>query len=112
MLAPSLAAVVCRNETWQGEAATEPYECGWAREAAVFVRALRPPRLPEGATARVQVSPDGMHWADEGTEVLLPRTDGALAFARVGQFGGWLRLASVLPDGAEITLIVTLHLKG
>jgi hypothetical protein len=49
MLAQNVAAVVCRNETWQGQAATEPYECGWAKEAIIFVRALKPPALPVGA---------------------------------------------------------------
>lgn len=112
MLAPSVAAVVCRNETWRGRAETEPYECGWAREALIFVRALKPPRLPAGSGARVQISPDGMRWADEGTLLRFPDAEGALSFARVDRFGGWLRLAADLPDGSEITLIVTLHLKG
>ena len=113
MLAPSVAAVVCRNETWRGQAATEPYECAWAREAIIFVRALKPPRLPQGGMhARVQISPDGMNWVDEGTLVPLPDTKGTLTFARPGPFGGWLRVAADLPEGTEITLLVTLHLKG
>ncbi|UFN50964.1 hypothetical protein LPC08_10280 [Roseomonas sp. OT10] len=112
MLATSAAAVVCRNETWTGFQATEPYECGWAREAVVFVRALAPPSLPAGTTARVQLSPDGMRWADEGTTLVLPPDTETLAFARVAHFGGWLRLAADLPEGAEITLLVSLHLKG
>ncbi len=111
MLAQSIAAVVCRNERWTGSSATEPYECGWAREAIVFVRALATPSLPSGTLARVQVSPDGMHWADEGTTLALPEADGELCFARVSHFGGWLRLVASLPEGAGITLLVTLHLK-
>lgn len=116
MLPHSVAAVVCRNETWRGgppgqTCATEPYECGWAREAAVFVRALR---APQGApaTARVQVSADGMHWADEGTTLLLPGVADGVSFSRVSQFGGWLRLAADMPDGCAATLLVTLHLKA
>jgi hypothetical protein len=31
--------------------------------------------------------------------------------ARVQHFGNWLRLATELPDGAECTVLVTLHLK-
>lgn len=111
MLAQSIAAVVCRNERWTGSSATEPYECGWAREAIVFVRALKDPVLLSGAVARVQVSPDGMHWANEGTVMTLPHRQDALCFARVSHFGGWLRLVATLPEGAEITLLVTLHLK-
>jgi hypothetical protein len=111
MLAQNVAAVICRNETWAGTCATEPYECGWAREAILFVRALKAPRLHEGCVARVQISPDGMHWADEGSTVTLPEAKNELRFARVAHFGGWLRLVADLPDGAEITLLVTIHLK-
>jgi len=113
MLAGSALAVVARNETWSGTAATEPHECGWAREAVVFVRALKPPvGLPPGAAARVEISPDGMHWVAEGTTVALPMREGEMRFARVAQFGGWLRLAAELPDGAAITVLVSIHLKG
>ena len=65
MLPENLTAVVARNETWTGESSTEPYEAGWAKEAIVFVRALRDPKgkLPK---ARVEISADGMHWAPEG----------------------------------------------
>jgi hypothetical protein len=111
MLTQNVAAVVCRNETWQGHAATEPYECGWAKEAIVFVRALKPPAVPASVPARVQISADGIHWADEGTRLTFPGSTEAVAFARVAHFGGWLRLVADLPAGAEITLLVTLHLK-
>ena len=41
MLAHSTTAIVARNDVWRGEgAASEPYECGWAREAIVWVRAM------------------------------------------------------------------------
>jgi hypothetical protein len=111
MLAQNVAAVICRNEHWTGSAATEPYECGWAKEAVLFIRALKQPTLPEGTRARVQISPDGMRWADEGTTVVLPTKPDGLAFAKLAHFGGWLRLAADLPDGAGITLMVTIHLK-
>jgi hypothetical protein len=113
MLPPSHLAIVARNETWTGRAATEPHECGWAREAAVFVRALKPPvDLPPRAHARVQVSPDGMHWVDEGTLVVLPGREGETTFTRLREFGGWLRLLCDLPEGASITLLVSIHLKA
>ena len=44
MLPHNATAVVARNETWTGKSASEPYECGWAREAIVFLRALDAPR--------------------------------------------------------------------
>ena len=59
MLPENLTAVVARNESWTAESATEPYEAGWAREAIVFVRALKAPKGPL-PTARIEISADGM----------------------------------------------------
>lgn len=111
MLPENLTAVVARNESWTGPSATEPYECGWAREAIVFVRALKAPkgRLPK---ARIEISADGMHWVPEGSVFDLPAAQDAVTFQRVSHFGAFLRIATELPDGAEITVLVTLHLKA
>ncbi len=104
-------AVVERNVTWQGDFTTEPYEAGWASEALIFIRTLQAtgPGLP--ATARVQLSPDGIHWIDEGTTVLVPTATEGLGVARVQQFGNWLRLAGSLPLGQQCTVIVYFVLK-
>lgn len=112
MLPESTLAIVARNECWESDAVTEPYECGWAREAVFFVRALAAHGVPDFAYAQVQVSPDGMRWTDEGTSVMLPAEAGEMHFAKVAHFGGWLRLAVELPDGASLTVIVSLHLKA
>lgn len=111
MLPENLTAVIGRNETWTGQSATEPYEGGWAKEAIVFVRALRPPKgkLPK---ARIEISADGMHWAPEGSSFELPAAKDAVTFQRVAHFGNFLRVAASLPAGAEITVLVTLHLKA
>jgi hypothetical protein len=111
MLRESQAAVVARNEKWAGSVATEPYEAGWAGEAIFFVRALHDAK---GAPteARVELSPDGMHWVAEGTTFALPRKAGEVTFARVGHFGTWLRVAADLPAGAELTVLVTVHAKA
>ena len=106
----SFTAVVERNVTWQGEFSVEPYESAWATEAIYFVRVLEAANMPADLSARVQLSPDGIHWCDEGTQVLLSREAG-LTFARVSHFGGWLRLVGKLPDGAQLTVIVYLTLK-
>jgi hypothetical protein len=115
MLPQSHLAVVTRNLTWQGpgEVATEPHECGWAREALVFVRALKPPRWPSGPRRlAVQVSPDGLHWADHGTTVALPDAEDGMTCLPVERFGGWLRLAGRLAEGEAITVLVSIHLKA
>lgn len=107
----STSAVVARNETWQGKAATEPYEAGWASEAIIFVRSLKEP-VGAQARARVEISPDGMNWVFEGTEIDLPVEKNGIAFARVAHFGTWLRLSAKLPDGSFNTVLVTIHLKS
>jgi hypothetical protein len=112
MLPHNATAIVGRNEEWRGASATEPHECGWAREAVIFLRALKVDRLPAGTQARVQISPDGMRWLDEGTSFTLPTVPDGIGVARVTAFGGWLRLAADIPEGATISILVTLHLKA
>jgi len=112
MLAETHTAVVARNELWQGACATEPYEAGWAKEAIVWFRALAIEGAPGTVVARVQISPDGMRWVDEGARLVLPSRLEEVAFARVTQFGNWLRLAADLPDGATMKVLVTITLKG
>jgi hypothetical protein len=111
MLRESHVAVVARNEAWSGAVATEPYEAGWASEAVIFVRALKVENLGAGCDARVQISPDGIRWVDEGTRFTLPAAVDAVTFARVTQFGNWLRIAATLPVGARLSAVVTFHLK-
>jgi hypothetical protein len=111
MIRRSFTAVIARNETWSGEVATEPYECAWAGEAILFVRALGAKGVLRGARARVQISPDGIHWADEGTSFALPAKTGQLTFGRVTHFGGYLRLVGKIPARASVTVLVSLVLK-
>jgi hypothetical protein len=111
-LRESTTAIIVRGEHWAGECASEPYEAGWASEALLFVRLL----VREGATGsepfRVQISPDGMRWVDEGTTIPMPDDLERMTFAKVAHFGNWLRVALELPPGASIQPLVTLHLKG
>ncbi|MFC4314329.1 hypothetical protein ACFPN2_35015 [Steroidobacter flavus] len=110
MLRESSTIVLARNETWRGDSATEPVEAGWASEAVFFVRALRTPvgAMPE---VFVEISPDGMHWVREGSNVAMPTRENEVAAVRVAHFGNWLRLRSVLPTASECVVLVTLHLK-
>jgi hypothetical protein len=111
MLRESQAAVVARNEVWRGHSVTEPYEAGWASEALVFVRALSDAVGAIGE-AWVELSPDGQHWAAEGTRFPLPTVINQVTFARIAHFGTWLRIAANLPAGAELRVLVTYHLKA
>src|SRR5688500_112435 len=96
----SYTAVVERGEPLTGEWATEPYEAGWASEALVFVRLLDSPSEAH-VTARAQLSPDGIHWVDEGTVLPSLNAGQPLVFVRLREFGNWLRLAgSITPEAA------------
>lgn len=108
----SHTTVVERNVTWTGAFASEPYETAWAGEAIYFLRALDSVRLPEGVVARIQISPDGIHWCDEGTLLPLPNQPDEVTFAKISHFGGWLRAVGTLPEGARLTVIAYLALKA
>jgi len=110
MVPESQAAVVARNETWTGQAATEPYEAGWAREAIIFVRALKSAGI--AGRAHVELSPDGMNWVAEGTTFALPHDANKVTYARLTQFGNWLRIRAELPEGSSVTVVVTIHVKA
>ncbi|WP_426959195.1 hypothetical protein [Muricoccus radiodurans] len=112
MLRQSQNAVVARNETWSGECATEPHEVGWAAEAVIFVRALAVEGDVGDAAFRVQLSPDGMRWVDEGTTIRVPARQDETGWARVAHFGAWLRITAVLPPGVTLKPLVTFSLKA
>ncbi|MGV3649943.1 MAG: hypothetical protein ACO1OK_00840 [Devosia sp.] len=107
----SNSAVVTRNITWSGLAHSEPYEAGWAGEAVIFVRALKP-GIGGAGIAHVEMSADGMNWAREGTSFPLPTGENEVTFGRVSHFGNWLRIAAEFPEGASLVVLVTLHFKS
>ena len=107
----SHTAIVERNITWEGAFETEPYEAAWASEAIFFVRTLASVGNVETVTARVQISPDGMRWVDEGSVVALSGEVDGVTFVKVSHFGSFLRLVGELPNGVTATVIVALSLK-
>ena len=112
MLAESYTAVIARGEDWTDGSATEPYEASWAREAAISLRRLEPAPASGDATARVQISLDGLHWIDEGTTVEIPSEVGKIALARLTGFPGYLRLVADMADGDSAFMLATLSLKA
>lgn len=126
MVNTSYTAIVERNVSWEGSFSTEPYECGWAKEAIFFIRALdasagagaragagEAAAAPGGASgeARIQISPDGMRWIDEGAVFSLPEAADQATFCRVAHFGNWLRVAGHTGT-RKLQVLVTLHLKA
>lgn len=110
-LSKSYTTVIERNETWQGSFKTEPQEAAWASEAIFFVRALNIDETDINISARVQISPDGLFWCDEGTHFDLPAQEDQLVFCKVQHFGGWLRIVGEVPEKHQLTVIVYLTLK-
>lgn len=106
----SATAIVERNVEWSGAFASEPWEAAWASEAVFFLRCLDSGGAPVDISARVQISPDGIRWVDEGSCLQLRRGD-ELAFVRVREFAGWLRLVGDVADGHTLPIILYLSLK-
>ena len=103
--------VLERHTSLTGPFATEPYETGWAREAIFFVRAEEIIGEQPILRAKVQISADGIHWMDEGTD-FEPITATGDYFVRVQHFGGWLRLCGdVQGEEGEFQVMVHLTLK-
>ena len=110
MVSQSYTAVVERAQGLSGVFATEPYESGWAHEAIIYLKVLR---LTDGGRidARVQISPDGIDWADEGA-ALPAASEAGLYYVRVEKFGSWLRVAGEVKDaGASADIYVYIALK-
>lgn len=77
---------------------TQPYEAGWASEAIFFILVEDVTGVNPVLTAKVQISLDGIHWCDEGTESGPISTKG-LHFIRVKHFGNYLRLDCRISGG-------------
>ncbi len=112
MLPISITAVIARNETWQNSSFTEPYECGWAREAIVYLRALSQPIKVDGVQAHIEFSPDGINWVDSGLKFQLPTQVDEIAWIPITHFGNWLRVSADVPKNSSICVLVSLHFKG
>lgn len=99
------------RQPFTDDVATVGYECGWAGEAIYFVTAEDATAPGTRVDLRVQLSPDGLRWVDEGTRFAL---DGPSAtFVRLTHFGGFLRLAGTVTGGTgTAVLTVRLALKG
>jgi len=98
--------VVELNQDFVDHVSTAPYEAAWAAEAIFFVTAAQAEF--DSLALRVQISPDGINWVDEGSTVEAA-PDGTLAWARVLHFGGFLRLAGEF-TGKNRRGVLTVHL--
>jgi len=99
---------VARHKEIRGPFCTEPFECAWASEAIFFVRIQEVGSDAAQLTARPQISPDGIHWVDEGSSFPVMQGVGVW-FLRLRHFGGWLRLCCDT-QGADAPFHVMIHL--
>jgi hypothetical protein len=111
VLRRSFCAVIERNARFAGAFETEPYEAAWASEARWFIETLEMQGEDTGLRLYAQISPDGLHWCDMGTEPLIVTASGLQSLA-LRDFGHWLRLRGQLwGRAAEVKLTITLALK-
>lgn len=91
---------------------THPYECGWADEAIFYILVEDMKGENAELKAKVQISLDGIHWAEEGTE-FAPIRECGLHFVKVREFGNYIRLATEISGrDAEFKLLVQIACKG
>lgn len=95
---------------FSGSFQTHPYEVGWADEAIFFVMVERVTGAPE-LKAQVQLSQDGVHWADDGSEPATFSGEGLHIIKVQPNFGNYLRLAVDI-DGGEMFLNLHIVCKG
>ena len=98
----SHTAVVARNEVWDGSFATEPWETAWAAEAIYFVRILDPSPFSIIMQYRVEISPDGINWAELSQGTFEFDEQNPLWYRQLNHFGGWLRLSGTVSPPPEL----------
>ena len=91
---------------------THPFESGWADEAIFYVMVEAMSGGNAMLKGEVELSHDGIHWAEEGTSIG-PITKAGLHFVRVKHFGNWLRLnCQVSGEKPVFRLLIQIALKG
>ncbi len=109
MVRRSYTAVLEKNLVFTECIETEPYEVGWASEARFFVRIVDSPY--PNLRLRVQLSPDGLIWCDEGDQPMLTGGMPLFSFA-LRDFGHWLRLrCEMVTPGSQARIMIYLALK-
>jgi hypothetical protein len=87
---------------------THPTEAAWAAEAIFFMTVEKVSGKEVELKVKVQISPDGVNWLDEGTAID-PVTEKGQYFMKVNHFGGWLRLLGKI-KGEDAIFNLTIHL--
>ncbi len=100
--------VLDRMTSFNGRLDSEPYEAGWADEVIAYVR-VHTIEPNANFSAKLQISPDGINWVDEGASIDSVDED-CVSFMKATHFGGWLRICATCTASCKITTY--LALKG
>lgn len=93
-----------------GSFETHPYEAGWADEAVFFVMVEKEEGEPV-FTGQVQLSQDGVHWADDGSKASVFSGKGLHIIKVNPNFGNYIRLAAKV-EGGKMFLNLHIACKG
>lgn len=111
MIAHSQSVVIERARHIKGHFETEPYEVGWAGEAVVFLTVRPEAKSDDWVEARMQISPDGVQWIDEGS-AFAKQVGPGVTFLKLSNFGNWLRIVGTAGgSGDGVAVSATLALK-
>lgn len=106
----SHTAVLEKNSTFTSGFATEPYEAAWAGEAIWFIRVFECDGAQTSLDVKVQISPDGLEWCDQGSELTIQGK--GLFSIPISTFGHWLRLETdLMGDAGKVRVQILLALK-
>ena len=95
---------------FSGTFGTHPYEVGWADEVIFFVMVEKIEGNPM-LTAQVQLSQDGVHWADDGSTPSVFTGEGLHIVKVQPNFGNYIRLY-VNIEGGKMFLNLHIVCKG
>lgn len=98
------------KRNFDGKFETHPYECGWADEAIFFIMVEKTTGAPR-MKVRVQLSQDGVHWADDNTPEAMVEGEGLHPLKVAPNFGNYLRFKAEI-EGGEMFLNVHIACKG
>ena len=97
-----------RKKEFDSRFETEPYEAAWASEAIFYIKVEGVSGDNAKLDAKVQISPAGHDWVDDGTK--FPSiTKKGVYFVKVKHFGGWLRLDCNI-TGKDARFLLTIHI--
>lgn len=95
------------KKRFDGKFETHPYEAGWADEAIFYIMVedieQRGGNVPESEPclkAHVQLSQDGVHWADDNTPEAVIRGQGLHIVKVAPDFGNYIRLRAEVCGGS------------